>query len=59
MYKMVEVSIAYKHGRYEKLWLNSLHVMSKAEVFATQDGRMDGQPAERTRLGKQIHMILI
>ena len=26
--EMVEVKGAYKHGRYEKIWLNSLHVMS-------------------------------
>ena len=26
---------AYKHGRYETIWLNSLHVMSNIKVFAT------------------------
>ena len=33
---MVEVSGTYKHDRYEKIWLNSLNVMSNIEVFATQ-----------------------
>ena len=32
-YKMVDVNGAYKHGRYEKIWLNSLHVMSNMKVF--------------------------
>ena len=25
-YKMLEVNGAYKHGRYERIWFNSLHV---------------------------------
>ena len=36
---MVEVNGAYKHGRCEQNWLNSLRVMS--EVFAMQDGPPD------------------
>ena len=42
-YQMVEVNGAYKHGRYEKVWLNSLHVMSNDKVFATLDGQLAGQ----------------
>ena len=37
-YKMEEVNGAYKHGRYEEIWLNSLRVMSNVKLFATQDG---------------------
>ena len=36
-YKMVEVNGAYKHGRYEKIWFNSLRVMANDKVFAKQD----------------------
>ena len=35
--KVVKVNGSYKHGRYDKIWLKSLHVMSNIEVFATQD----------------------
>ena len=41
-YKMVEVSDTYKHGRYEKILLNSLHVMSNHKVFVMQDSPPDG-----------------
>ena len=41
-YKMVEVNGTCKHGRYNKIWLKSLCVMSNIKVFAMQDGRMDG-----------------
>ena len=41
--KMVEVNGAYKHGRYVKNWLKSLRGLSNFKVFATQDGRTDGQ----------------
>ena len=27
----------YRHGRYEKVWQNSVHVMPKVQVFATQN----------------------
>ena len=40
---MVEVNAAYKHGQYEHIWLNSLCVMSKVKVFATQGEWMDSQ----------------
>ena len=57
---MVEVNCACKHGRYEKMWLNSLCVMSNAEVFAMQDSRSAdwpySQPDEHNSL--QIHRIL-
>ena len=64
-HKMVEVNSAYKHGAYEKDWLESLLVMFNVEGFvfllfwgreggggvATYNGRMDGQrPAERTNI---------
>ena len=39
-YKMVEVNVAYNHGRYEK---KSLRVMSNVKVFPTQDGRPAGR----------------
>ena len=45
-YDMVEINGAYKDGRYDKSWLNSLHVMSNIKAFATQDGQLAGQPAE-------------
>ena len=28
---------AYKHGRYERIWLNNLHVMPSVKVFTTHD----------------------
>ena len=31
---MVDVNGAYKHGRYDNIWLNSLRVMSNIKVFA-------------------------
>ena len=36
---MAEVNGAYKHGRYENIWVKSLHVMSNINVFAMQDGQ--------------------
>ena len=44
---MVEVNGAYKHGRYEKIWLHTLCVMSNLKVFATQNRQTDGQTAGR------------
>ena len=40
-YKIAEVTGAYKHGRYKRIWLNSLRVMSSVKVFAMQDGQLD------------------
>ena len=36
---MVEVNGAYKHGKHEQIWSNSLLVMSNARVAATENGR--------------------
>ena len=33
-HKMVEVNSAYKYGRYEKNWSNSLRVMSNIKLLA-------------------------
>ena len=30
---------AYKNGRYENIWLNTLGLMSNVEVFAMQEGQ--------------------
>ena len=38
-YKMLEVNGAYKHDRYEKIWLRILSVMANIKVFVTQDGQ--------------------
>ena len=58
-YKMVEVISAYKHGRYEKNWLNSLHVMSNVKVFAIRDCKLASHPDGRTQLITLIYVILI
>ena len=50
---MIEVHDAYKHGRYEEIWLNTLRVMSNIRVFATQDGQI------RLITYIRFHMILI
>ena len=42
---MVEVTGAYKHGRYEKIRLNILHVKSNIKVFV----RQDSQPTNTTK----------
>ena len=47
-YKIVEVNYAYKHSRYEKIWLNSLCAISNVQVYATQDGQPADQPGRRT-----------
>ena len=39
---MVEINSAYKHGKYDKISLKSLHVMSIVKVFAMQDGWLAG-----------------
>ena len=39
-YEMVERNCGYKHGRYAKNWLKSVHVISNAKVFAMQDGQL-------------------
>ena len=38
-YKMIEFNGGYKHGRFEKIWLNSLCEMFNVKVFATEDGQ--------------------
>ena len=40
---MVAVDGAFKHGRYDKIWLKSLRAVSNVKVLATQDGRTDGR----------------
>ena len=35
--KSVEVIVAYKHGRYEKIGLKSFRVMFNVKFFATQN----------------------
>ena len=42
-YKKVEVSGAYRQGRYKKVWLKSLYIMPIVKIFATLDGLMDGR----------------
>ena len=34
---MVEVNGTYKHGKYDKICLNSVRVMSNVKVFVKQD----------------------
>ena len=41
---MAEVNDAYKHGRYENTWPNSLLIMSNMKVFATQECWLADQP---------------
>ena len=36
---MVEVNVPYEHDKYERIWLNSLHIMSKIKAIAIQDSR--------------------
>ena len=50
-YQIVEVKGVYKHGRYEKNWLKSLHIMSNVKVFAIQDSQLVGQ----TNMAHYIH----
>ena len=40
---IVEINGAYRHERYGRIWLKSLHVMCNIKVYAMQDGRMDKQ----------------
>ena len=40
-YDKVKVNDAYKFGMYERIWCQSLQVMSNVEVFAKQDELMD------------------
>ena len=40
-HKMVAVTGACKHGRYQRIWLQSFFVISNIKVFATEDGRPD------------------
>ena len=56
-YNMVEVNDAYKIGRYEKIWYNSLRVVSNIKVFATQNGWQNGWPVEHDSIHRSI-MIL-
>ena len=53
-YKMVEVNGAYKHGRYEIIWLNSLHGMSNIWVSAKQDGWQASWPDKHNSLHRSI-----
>ena len=39
------ISLAGIKDRYEKMWLNTLHVMSNVKVFAMQDGWLAGRLA--------------
>ena len=52
---MVQANDAYKHGRYEKIWLKSLHVMSIAKVFAIQDGWPAGRPSHKPDKHNFLH----
>ena len=62
---MVEVNEAYKykHGKYEKIWLKSLHVMSNIKILPHHHGWIALQSAawvaSQTQLITQIHTILI
>ena len=49
---MVEVNGTYKHGRYDKIWLDSLHVMSNVKKCCHKR-----RPTGRIRLTTQIHRI--
>ena len=40
---MIEVNCVYKHGRYERNWLQYLQKMFHVKVIAMQDGWIDGQ----------------
>ena len=45
-YRMLEANGAHKQGLYEKIGLNSLHVMFNVNVFAMQEGWQAGRPDE-------------
>ena len=47
---MVETNGAYKHDRYEQIWLKSLHVMANVRVFAMQDSRLASRLDEHDSL---------
>ena len=44
-------------GGYEGIWFECLDVMSIVAVFATQDGRPGGQPAECDWLHRSMWLI--
>ena len=50
LFKMKEADGAYKHGRYETVWLNSVYEMFIVNDFAMQDG----QPAKYKSLHRSI-----
>ena len=54
---------ANEHGRYERIWLKSLHILSNLKGFPTLESLVRWQawqwPAGRTWLVTQIHMPLI
>ena len=52
--KMVEVPGAYKHIRYEQIWLNSLNVIFNVKVLAMDDSQPAGQPDKHNSLRKSI-----
>ena len=43
MYKAVEASSAYKHGRYKRIGWKTLHIMFNMRVFAMFKGQTDRQ----------------
>ena len=53
--KLVEVTGAYKHGRYDKNWRKSLHVVSNVKVFVMQDGQSAGKLNEHDSLHRLIY----
>ena len=48
------MSSAYKHGRCDRNWSNSLHVMSNVKIFTTQHEWMDVYPAGQTNMTDYI-----
>ena len=56
-YKIVEVNGAYKHGRYDKIWLKSISVMSNVEFLTPKMAgqRSFSQPAGQTNTIHYIH----
>ena len=51
---MVEVNGAYSNSRCEKIWSNSLRVMSNMKLFAMHNGRIDSQLAGWTNMTHYI-----
>ena len=40
-HEVMVVNGVYKHSKYERIWFESFSIMSKAQVFATQDCWLD------------------